>query len=481
MIRPTALMREQKQKQPRGDHGTCYRLAQMVPRSRFGRLVLSLFLTSACSSSGRPDLRPDANSPSRDASSSDTAASSDALTMRDGARDVSRDGSSLDEVGLTDSDASDGSSHDGGASDGSPDADAPGVSDDAHPDAPDAAAAADRPTDASGSDAGATFFPWPGSADVTVVDKADVFGMDVSGLAYQTGDTATPDRLWALQNGTSKLFLLGATGPIFEPVADAAWATGKTLHFPHAEGSPDAEGLTLAEAGATAIYVSTERDNEVKSTSRMSVLRFDLSVTGSVLSATHEWNLTKDLPVSDPNKGLEGVAWIPDSYLVARGFYDEGRNGLYDPTAYEGHGNGLFFVGLESNGFIYGYALNHNDGTYQRVASFDGGQGTLVDLAFDRDVGTLWSYCDDACGNRAVLFDIDVAAGSATQGRFVRRIGFNRPAGLPNAGNEGITFAPESACDQGRKAFYWSDDSNTDGHALRRGDIPCGPLDMLLR
>jgi hypothetical protein len=354
------------------------------------------------------------------------------------------------------------------------------AADDAHPDAADAAVSADGPDDtAGGRDAAASFLPWPGSADVTVVDKADLFGMDLSGLAYQSAESAAQDRLWALQNGTSKLFLLGWTGAIFEPVADAAWTAGKLLHFPHAEGSPDAEGLSLAEAGSSVIYVSTERDNEAKSTSRMSVLRFDLAATGNALSATHEWNLTKDLPVSDPNKGLEGLAWIPDSYLVARGFYDEGRNQTYDPASYEGHGNGLFFVALESNGFIYGYALNHNDGSYQRVATFDGGQGTLVDLAFDRDVGTLWSYCDDACGNRAVLFDIDTAAGSPTQGHFVRRVGFNRPAGLPNAGNEGIAFAPESACSQGRKAFYWSDDSNTDGHALRRGDIPCGKLDGL--
>jgi hypothetical protein len=51
---------------------------------------------------------------------------------------------------------------------------------------------------------------------------------------------------------------------------------------------------------------------------------------------------------------------------------------------------------------------------------------------------------------------------------------FDRPASLPDVNNEGITFAPEAECASGQKAFFWSDDSQTDGHALRRGSIPCG-------
>ena len=53
---------------------------------------------------------------------------------------------------------------------------------------------------------------------------------------------------------------------------------------------------------------------------------------------------------------------------------------------------------------------------------------------------------------------------------------FDHPAGLPDSNNEGITFAPESQCVGGRKAFFWSDDSNVNMHALRRGAVNCGKL-----
>ena len=61
-------------------------------------------------------------------------------------------------------------------------------------------------------------------------------------------------------------------------------------------------------------------------------------------------------------------------------------------------------------------------------------------------------------------------------GRFQIKGFLDHPATLADANNEGITFAPEAACVGGRKPFFWADDGNTAGHALRRGTIACGPL-----
>jgi hypothetical protein len=47
---------------------------------------------------------------------------------------------------------------------------------------------------------------------------------------------------------------------------------------------------------------------------------------------------------------------------------------------------------------------------------------------------------------------------------------------MPNLANEGIAIAPESQCDAGQKPFFWSDDGETNGHALRADTIPCGPF-----
>lgn len=47
---------------------------------------------------------------------------------------------------------------------------------------------------------------------------------------------------------------------------------------------------------------------------------------------------------------------------------------------------------------------------------------------------------------------------------------------MPDIGNEGMAIAPESECVGGFKAFFWADDTQTGGHALRLDSIPCGPF-----
>jgi hypothetical protein len=162
---------------------------------------------------------------------------------------------------------------------------------------------------------------------------------------------------------------------------------------------------------------------------------------------------------------------VPDSALVGSGFVDESTGAAYNPASYPGHGAGLFFIGIEGTGNnIYGYALDHVTGGFQRVATIASGDSGVMGLEFDRDVGNLWAYCDNTCGNRASVLRVGAT------GRFELQRVYSRPAMLPDSNNEGIAIAPESECVSGRKSFFWSDDSNFAGHALRQGSIVCGPL-----
>ena len=54
----------------------------------------------------------------------------------------------------------------------------------------------------------------------------------------------------------------------------------------------------------------------------------------------------------DANLGLEGIVFIPDTFLLSKRFYDDSRGKLYDPNDYPDHGNGLFFLGLEGKYII---------------------------------------------------------------------------------------------------------------------------------
>lgn len=315
---------------------------------------------------------------------------------------------------------------------------------------------------------------WPGETTAAVVDGANVLGANLSGLTYQAAAGAQPARLWAVKNGPSLLHRLERSGALWAPSTTDGWTAGKTLRYPGGGGSPDAEGVTLAGAdAASALYVTTERDNDVGNTSRLSVLRYDPSGAATSINATHEWNLTADLPAVDPNAGFEAITWVSDKTLVARGFRDEKLGKAYAPADYPNHGEGLFLVGLEGNGTIYVYALDHVvAGKFTRLASFASGHASV--MALEQDGELLWAGCDNSCNGELTIFTIDDNPSSTTRGRFVLRRRVDRPTGLPNLNDEGIALAPDSACVNKRKPFFWADDGATGGNALRQGSVACG-------
>jgi hypothetical protein len=317
-----------------------------------------------------------------------------------------------------------------------------------------------------------TTSPWPGGANITTADDANVLGGNMSGLVYQASGTSSPGVLWAVKNGPGTLFRLLWNGTVWTPDAANGWASGKALHYPDGTGDPDSEGVTVTAAGPDAgVYVSTERNNAANGVSRPEILRFDPTQSGTSLNATGEWNLTADLPAVAPNSGLEAVTWIPDSYLTRNGFADQTTGAAYDPAAHPGHGSGLFFVGLEANGSIYAYALNQVSGTYTRVATISSGMPGVMDLQFDPETQSLWAVCDDTCNGQTET--LTVAKTGPDAGRFTVANAYARPSGMPNLNNEGFVVAPQAECVNGLKPVFWADDTNDNGHALRAGTIHC--------
>ncbi|WP_408641019.1 lamin tail domain-containing protein [Streptacidiphilus rugosus] len=313
----------------------------------------------------------------------------------------------------------------------------------------------------SGSGGGITAAAWPGSNTVSTADASNVFGQDLSGL-YQEGSV-----MWGAQN-SGKLWRLvrdGSGG--WTPDTTNGWTTGKTLHFPGGTGTPDDEGVTLTGAGsAGGVYVSSERNADSSGTSRLSVLRYDVSGTGTTLNATQEWNLTSDLPATGANLGLEGVTWVPDSYLTGAGFKDQSTGAAYDPTRYASHSAGVFFVGVEGSGMVYGYVLQ-DSGAFTKVATISSGMAGVMELQWEPQASRLWVVCDDTCNGEHRTVQVDAT------GAFALTAIYNRPSGMPDYNNEGFFPAPADECVSGSKPVYWSDDSNDGGHAIRKGTITC--------
>lgn len=310
-----------------------------------------------------------------------------------------------------------------------------------------------------------TFTAWPGSPNVVPAEDYD-FGNDMSGLDYEPSGPTT-GVLWAARNKAGTMFrLVLDVNDNWVPDGADGWAAGKELRYPGGTGHPDSEGITISgSSSADGVYIASERNNDNSGVSRNSVLRYDVSGTGTSLSATAEWNLTADLPATGANLGLEAITWIDDATLVAAGFVDESTGLAYDPANYPGHGDGVFLVALEQTGGIYAYALQA-DGGFTRLATIASGLTIVTDLQYDGERQQLWAECDNTCNGRLTVLELE-------QGAFVIRHRYERPANLGNNNNEGFAITPLSQCAAGERPVYWADDDATGGVSIVRGSLSC--------
>ena len=308
---------------------------------------------------------------------------------------------------------------------------------------------------------------WPGGASIATGDVAGAVANNMSGLAYQPSGTAARGTLWAIRNSSggvlSTLFKLTHDGTTW--VDSPGWSGGKRLFYPTGVGDPDTEGVTLAGGEPNAVYAAVERDGSGGSEPR--VLRFDVAAPGATLNATDEWNLKPTLDALGPNQGPEAIAWVPDEVLVAKGLLDDTTGAKYTPASYPGHGGGLFFVGIEQDGSIAGYALTPGSAPV-KVTQFGSGFVNVQDLEYEPETKLLWAACDDNCQGRTATLDINGG------GRFAVTAYYERPGGMPNLNNEGFAIAPQAECANKLKPAFWLDDSNPlGGNALRVGTIRC--------
>ncbi|MET0448287.1 MAG: lamin tail domain-containing protein, partial [Aeromicrobium sp.] len=272
----------------------------------------------------------------------------------------------------------------------------------------------------TGTDPGTGTLPtttvWPGSPTVRTSDLSETFLQDLSGLAFDPKDA---DVLWAAQNKLGTLFKLVRDGQNWVPDAADGWGVGKTPKYLDGNGAPDTEGLTIGPDGF--IYAASERDNANNKISRMSILRYAPDTADTTLVPTDEWNLTGQIPVAGANLGLEGVTWIPDSFLTAGGFVDQSTGTVYKPSDYPLHGTGLYVVAVEDTGALHAFALDSTGGTSHRIATIASGFPHLADVTFDPERQRLWAVTDDTHDGKTSLLRIQ-------DGAFVVSEAYDRPA-----------------------------------------------------
>lgn len=304
--------------------------------------------------------------------------------------------------------------------------------------------------------------PWPGSAEVRVVDGIPTFLEDSSGLDVQ--ETADGAFLWAVDNGEGRIWKLDAHADGSVEKAEG-WDAGKRVRFqkdaanPGAAG-PDTEGITVDGDGF--VYVASERDNSAKGVNQNVVLKVDPEASDGDLVAQQEWDLTALLPAVGANLGMEAVQWVPDAALAGK-LFDDRTGAAYDPRDYAGHGDGLFFVAVEDNGHVYAFALGA-DGSATLVSEIAPGLTGVMALDYDTVRNTLWAVCDDGCQGRSA----EITLNGTGQPSLVH---YARPAGMPDINNEGFATAPASLSVDGQRPVWWFADGFA-SEALRTGTLP---------
>jgi hypothetical protein len=304
---------------------------------------------------------------------------------------------------------------------------------------------------------------WPGAATVTVLDREPTFLEDSSGLDAQA--TADGTFLWAVDNGTGIFWKLRVAADGSTTFAEGWTKDGKRAQFIKDAGKrdakgPDTEGITAAGDGF--VYLASERDNGDNAVNQNVVLKVDPNAPGPDVVATQQWDLTALLPQVEANLGIEAVEWIADAELTDS-LIDDTTGALYDPAAYPGHGDGLFFVAVEDTGDVYAFALGA-DGTAKLVATIDPGLAGVMALDYDIVLGVLWAVCDNGCGGESAQITLN---GTAEPG--IAHVA--RPAGMPDVNNEGFATAPAASSATGERAAWWFEDGFP-SRALRLGTLP---------
>ncbi|MBT1163837.1 bifunctional metallophosphatase/5'-nucleotidase [Bifidobacterium felsineum] len=378
-----------------------------------------------------------------------------------------------------------------------------------------------------------TVSAWPGLADVTALDNTDEFGAgqatgehtdgNLSGLVYEPGANGAEGTLWAADNDLNPT--LGITGPkgpgsinkfVYKDgkwqqdpsdgwtfTKDGQTKGGKQLHFKDGKGGVDSEGITLIPGAngtldaSKGVFVGAERDNENKKVPRPSILQYDVTAAATDtngdgaqdLTATHEWDLQSALTQfgvqlekgDDANLGVEGVAFIPDSALLANKFQsnlDPNNVHAYNPDGTANDFGGLFFAALEKTGGVYAFALATVDGqdvaypvakTDLPAAATNAGYSGPRDLFWDSEHNQLIAEGDNDLNTGAKIGTYEFKNGTLELTKLTAT-----PAEIAGQNSEGYAVTPDAEATKivdgkAYKPVFWSDDGVTNGHSLREG------------
>lgn len=325
-----------------------------------------------------------------------------------------------------------------------------------------------------------TLPPWPWATTPLVypTNPQQFQPWTIAAIKYESGKQLTNDIIWATGEGVVWKLKWDTTN-WGGWVPDLSWGSqGRNL-----TEKWDAAGITFGSSTLTA-YFSTERifDGSSGGVSRLAICQFSTRApeeAGNRLTIDRVWDLSKVLSASNSKvAGLEGITFVPDSYLQANLFQtDPGK--YYNPKDYPNRvDNGVFFTAYQDDGKIYAFLL-YNDNKVDSILSFQAKnetnvKSTLLDLEFDPNTGYLWTFSEDKTVYSSGPASYQHRVFTISNGMFTQKAKFSPPVKFSEELKvEGFTIEPESRCDSitNNKYAYWTNDK---GGFLYRAQIKCG-------
>ena len=288
---------------------------------------------------------------------------------------------------------------------------------------------------------------WPSETWANAVNLSSV--MDPSGLTELSGLfwNSTTNRLYVSHgDGRLRVLQLNTSTNTFSQIADRIYTGGP-------------EGITQVNLTANEFFTVDEDNYQIR--------KYTHPSSFSTLTLTNSWNLlaAPSTMTNTGNTGPEGIAFVPDSFLLAAGFVSQLTGSVY--TSVKGMG-GLIFIAHQNLGYVWVFDLNPNvNNDFNFVGKYKTNKNESCDLAFDRSTGLLY-ILHNISGNSLEVTDLKSMSLPANERKFsiINEYFISNPTGNLNV--EGFAITPKCTDSSNVSVWLCRDVESTEATAYKQ-------------
>lgn len=277
---------------------------------------------------------------------------------------------------------------------------------------------------------------WPSESWSSAVNLTSV--MSTSGLTELSSLfwNSTTNRLYVSHgDGRLRVLQLNTVNNTFSQIANILYTGGP-------------EEITQVNLNSNEFYTIDEDNYQIRKYTHNA----NFSPSGVTLSKS--WNITAapSTMTNTGNVGPEGIAFIPDSFLMAIGFVSQ-ATGLPYTTSVKGMG-GLIFVAHQRLGYIWVFDINPNvSNDFAFVGKYQTGRSESCDLAFERSTGLLYTL-HNVGSNYLEVNDLTTTAVAGGERKFVVKNEYLLASPVDTNKNvEGFAITPK--CNDSTNVSVW--------------------------